>query len=558
MQRTFLKLTLCLMAFAFIIPACAADVQVEKLGTIPIFVLTTPDAYKGWLRQDMQELVEHDISTDFALCTRSPYDRHVGTVAFKMDGKCCVWLDGKEGPEYDQVRGIVKGAFRSQDFEFSPDGSRLAYAARKGNKWVMVVDGKESAAFDGVREPYFSADSKHTCYVGFRGKNCIPVLDGKELGNYPPIKLTNPYFTARTPVREIDTMYCPGIFGTSGRFAFVVVKGCNLEVAVIDGKETAEYEKIAGVEFSPDGKHTALAVQKGGKMFVLLDGKPGPKYDEVDGIFTFSPDSKRLAYVATNYDANSDPITFVVIDGKPGPKFKDLFSLSIAFSPDCKHFSYIAECGEEKYCLVEDGKPGKAYDEIGGNTATAFQIYGPDGKLYYCTRNDDKYRMVVDGVPSRAYDYIANPIPVLSRDGKHYAFAAQEGDNWLVVKDGVEGPIYSGIDHETIAITGSNKLSYTAQKPGSSYRVAVVDSRELPGTSHVTFSADGTQMACIKDVDDWKNPVLAVVNGQEIGRFMAVLNMSFDENNTLTFLAVRDNSQEDKLPKDLYRVRVTP
>jgi dipeptidyl aminopeptidase/acylaminoacyl peptidase len=61
---------------------------------------------------------------------------------------------------------------------------------------------------------------------------------------------------------------------------------------------------------SPDGKRTAYVSSKyipkvGDRQFVVVDGKEGEKYDEImhirEGVnILFSPDSKRVAYVAKN------------------------------------------------------------------------------------------------------------------------------------------------------------------------------------------------------------------------------------------------------------------
>jgi len=46
-------------------------------------------------------------------------------------------VDGQAGAEYD---AIGKGSLL-----FSPDGKHLAYSARKGRKWLVVVDGQAGA-----------------------------------------------------------------------------------------------------------------------------------------------------------------------------------------------------------------------------------------------------------------------------------------------------------------------------------------------------------------------------------------------------------------------------
>ena len=49
-------------------------------------------------------------------------------------------VDGKEGKQYDMIEGLI----------FSPDSRRVAYAAQRGNKHVVVVDKQEGNQYDGL------------------------------------------------------------------------------------------------------------------------------------------------------------------------------------------------------------------------------------------------------------------------------------------------------------------------------------------------------------------------------------------------------------------------
>ena len=51
-------------------------------------------------------------------------------------------VDGVEGKEYD---GIGQGSL-----VFSPDSKRVAYAAQRGGKQLVVVDGVEGKEYDGI------------------------------------------------------------------------------------------------------------------------------------------------------------------------------------------------------------------------------------------------------------------------------------------------------------------------------------------------------------------------------------------------------------------------
>jgi roadblock/LC7 domain-containing protein len=89
-----------------------------------------------------------------------------------------VVVDGAGGKEFD---GIMAGTP-----VFSPDSKRVAYAAERGDKWVVVVDGAEGKEFDGIMAgtPVFSPDSKRVAYAPERGNKRMAVVDGVEGKEY--------------------------------------------------------------------------------------------------------------------------------------------------------------------------------------------------------------------------------------------------------------------------------------------------------------------------------------------------------------------------------------
>ena len=62
-------------------------------------------------------------------------------------------MDGKAGAEYDEIYGwrVV----------FSDDGAHWLYWARRGDKWLAVVDGEEGKPYDRIIKTWrpFEADS---------------------------------------------------------------------------------------------------------------------------------------------------------------------------------------------------------------------------------------------------------------------------------------------------------------------------------------------------------------------------------------------------------------
>ena len=69
---------------------------------------------------------------------------------------------------------------------FSPDGKRVAYSARKGGRWFVVVDGQAGPEYDGIMAgtPVFSPDGKRLAYVPEKGGKWLVVVDGQEGPTY--------------------------------------------------------------------------------------------------------------------------------------------------------------------------------------------------------------------------------------------------------------------------------------------------------------------------------------------------------------------------------------
>ena len=65
----------------------------------------------------------------------SPDKKRIAYSAFKLNGKIVVVLDDKESKEYDDV----------DNFIFSHDSQKFAYAAMSWGKWRAVIDGVEQS-----------------------------------------------------------------------------------------------------------------------------------------------------------------------------------------------------------------------------------------------------------------------------------------------------------------------------------------------------------------------------------------------------------------------------
>ncbi len=85
---------------------------------------------------------------------------------------------GQKEKEYDEAANLV----------YSRDGRFHAYAARKGENWFAVVNGREGPAFDRVVSPVFSPDGKLLVYRARKDEKRFVVVanaSGKTLRQHP-------------------------------------------------------------------------------------------------------------------------------------------------------------------------------------------------------------------------------------------------------------------------------------------------------------------------------------------------------------------------------------
>ena len=273
-------------------------------------------------------------------------------IAFSPDGKRMAYLvvkgekkflviDGKPEPEFDEVSA----------FTFSPDGKRFGYKVRPGDEYRFVVDGRlglKAATYGGLT---FSPDGKRlACGIAWGHGEQYYIVDGVKEQGYDRTDnfAFNPdgkhYAYAARPDKDADYVVVvdgkpkwPGYdavnqltFSPDGRrLAYVASRGADEQFLVVNGKAGPPFDEVSKysgqLAFSPDSKHLAyVAVQ----TTLVYDGEQQePKYRMIWGM-TFSPDSAHLAYKAANGGE------FVVVDGKPGPKYDKLSFEPLAFRAD--------------------------------------------------------------------------------------------------------------------------------------------------------------------------------------------------------------------------------
>ncbi len=163
MKNKAIILGLTLFLFGWVLAACGE--KSEQVGGREVIERELDKIeFSSWIRDSF---------------TVSPDNQHIAYVA-RRGNKVVVMVDGKAGKEYD---GIGTAPI------FSPDSQRLAYGAGRGRKWIVVVDGREGKEYDGIMEgdPVFSPDSEHVAYRAARGNKRLVIVDGEEGKEYDDI-----------------------------------------------------------------------------------------------------------------------------------------------------------------------------------------------------------------------------------------------------------------------------------------------------------------------------------------------------------------------------------
>jgi Tol biopolymer transport system component len=476
MKRSWvLAATLGLLALAAVASAAQTNsvgvkfaVQEVSLGAVPASASRVPPA----------------ISAD---------SRHIAFVVLR-GGKWGVCRDGVEGDPYARIEGLL----------FSPDGQRLAVAARKAlDRQVVVVDGaegKEYETLDGTSLT-FSPDSRRLAFIaGPPGSaRVFVVLDGKQGPDYEAIAGRGPgkpqlFFSPDSqklaygaglktpagnppafeivvegpqrkayPARHRAVVY--GFSPDSQQLAWMDQSEARRRV-VVDGKAARDYDEIGAdsFRFSPDGQRTAYFARQDSKWRIVVDGQEGAQFDGLgDYAPIFSADGRRLAYVAV-----AGARRCVVVDGQRGKAYDDIGPKSLQFSPDGRHVAFAAVAGGRHY-VVRDGKESEGYDDL-----KAAMLFSPDSQhLAYVAEFGGRLRFVLDGVAGQAYDGLANRWLCFSPDSKHLAYGALQGRKLVVVVDGQEVGDYEG-NLGTLAFDGPGLLRGLATRMDQKFNLEIV------------------------------------------------------------------------------------
>jgi len=363
--------------------------------------------------------------------------------------------------------------------------------------------------------------------------------------------------------------------------------------------EAEHGESLPGIFFSPDGEHLAYAVKDGVGWAIVVDGKKGKAYEDID-IPVFSPDSRSMAFVA-----HQDGGYLAVRDGQEGKAYNFIgtgggygFEPSLVrpiFTADSQHLVYQARkkidqpANSFQYLFVIDDRetlldgwisgltfpkqgPGMAYraareggpiavvdgkadPEFGSVEYLAFSQDGRRLAVVSSTNGKSPYKLFIDGKVQATADKIYNP--GFSPDGTRVFYIVQrgKGDTGLMIDDAFHAfglpPVFSPDSRHYATVQQLWSMEKRTTK-NIDWRVCVLrDGQPGPTVERVEdihFSPDSRHLVYRATVE--QKPVLVVddnirpIEGRIVGtpRSTDVLSQSifFDALGRFHYFTVKD------------------
>jgi Tol biopolymer transport system component len=326
-----------------------------------------------------------------------------------QNGKAVLKMNGQTVAEYDEA---AVGTLR-----FSPDSKHWAMGVKRQGtggmffgkskpKWFMMVDGKPiGLGYDVLADPVFSPDGNRIAFLAKDGEKARVCVDGK------------------SPAAYDDSGAL--VFSPDSKHVAYGAKVGEKWFVVRDGVKETEFDAITGSIFSPDSAHCAYVAYRGDRKAAMIDGVVGKFYKSV-GKIHFSPDGRRVCYAAGD-DATG---VFMVIDGKEGKTYSMIQHDPPAFSPDGSRVVYVAAIGDKnkfEQFVVDNGVEGKHYQGVSGPVITSD---GKHLAYDVVLKAQDRASVVIDGQEGAIVGSMSTEGVIYSPDGKHYAYRSADGGKW--------------------------------------------------------------------------------------------------------------------------------
>jgi hypothetical protein len=375
---------------------------------------------------------------------RSDDRRHIVSV-IEERGSQHVRLDMIDGPDFEGI-GVDALVFG--------ENGHLAYAAQRGDAWLVVHDGVEGPRFDAVGE--LQLHGSHFAYTAEHAGKWHVVLDG-------------------TPGPAFDTIL-PGslTFGPSHRLAYAAQDQSSV-FAMIDGQRSTPMDAVGQLRFSSDGARVGFVGRRQGASFVVIDGAEHGPFESIAELQLGPPDV---------FVARTEGAWHVDLGGQLSEGFEKIAGLIITGGIP----AWAGRRGKEAW--IFDGAR-----KLGPFTSLKSQLArDASGRLVFVAQNASGWIVVTGEVGSTAWAEVETPVLA----GAHVGFIGERDERSVVVVDGTERSTWEWAGSLVLSADGS-RLAHLARRGGQS--LLVVDGVErtfdvvVAGT--LAFSKDGRRFGCV-------------------------------------------------------------
>jgi hypothetical protein len=390
----------------------------------------------------------------------------------------------------------ASSGYDKQSLTFSAGGQHYAYIA--GTK--VVLDAVPGQPFSRCSGAEFSPDGRLFFWAVREGKIVLSAA-----GQTIPTSLVNQ--GSLVFAKDGDHW---AAYGAASESQIVVYE---------DGKEVGHYSDISAPAFSENGNHMAFLAAENGRTELIVDGKatvsfdpPKVKSSMMLRSFLYGPNMSMLT--AVHYGGTTSLL--LTQDANGWTFFKDGQPMA----------SYLGNVwGGGDYRLIGFG----GFEEASSTLAYSF-VAAEDGPVAaWWERPSGKgaqWRVAINGKPADAMsfpNFWSSSRPVLSRDGKHLAYAADSaaGDSknatvWVIWDGKKLGP-YKNVWGIRLTTDGAH-LAYAASDESSKADWAYyLDGKPFGGRYESVyppaFSSSGRHVAWRAERE--KKQIL-VIDGQEI------------------------------------------
>jgi hypothetical protein len=358
---------------------------------------------------------------------------HVAYMGLKGT-RVAVTVDGVAGPDMDELFTATGQSFYAPQQAavmasmpggqpnsqvpviFSPDGAHYAYAARQGDQYVVIHDGKEVAR--GPRAAL--ALSAYTLALSPNGKQ-VSFIETQNVGGRGQWRLV---MSGRAgPWTGNSNGIKPAFNADETRYAYTAAPlTTGNQVLVVDGKE-AGYAGFSPV-FTADGK--LLTIAPSPNAGILVDGRPAVTGLSVDKVIPSAVGNHWGTIVRTKL-VNSMGVPEFFLDGKVVPGTEG--AQNAWFSRDGQHYAVACEnTAARSMYLVIDGRKQNEYQTVATDDHT-FWWTADHSRFFYVVQSAGRQFLVTNGEELPINALIGYEPLVTPQSGARYGYGTRDGSS---------------------------------------------------------------------------------------------------------------------------------